>query len=37
MFLYQQKDSSGLVHCNSTLPAVVQEDVCVTQSNTQKR
>ena len=28
LFLCQHKDSFGLVHCNSNLPAVMQGDVC---------
>jgi len=28
--LYQHKDTLGLVHCNSNLPAVVERDVCDT-------
>jgi len=31
LFLCQPKDSLGLVHCNSNLPAVMQEDVCDTE------
>jgi hypothetical protein len=34
-FSYQHTESMGLVHCNSNLPAIVQEDV--TQCNTQER
>ena len=33
LFLCQHKDSLGLIHCNSNLPAVMQGDVCVTEQN----
>ena len=32
LFLYQHKDSLGLVHCNSNLPAVMQGDVYDTEN-----